>query len=251
MNTDWTVPGQVGGLDDVLVFLGVVTLAGTALLLLAARELLRGLRYRRLRPTPIHALTDASGRVTVSGRVERVDEVLESAVTGRPCVAHAWRVDGLVTERSFDQGARTRRGNLAFGRDAVPFRVRDDTGAVVVDPAGADLRLAEEWVPAPSRDPLERSDATMRTPFADAVRSRQYFESRLNEGETVVVTGRVEPSDERFAAVDRLGVQVAGGGTLVDDGTPDAAASRAFRQAAYTGLVGLFTLAIIGFLLFA
>ena len=44
-------------------------------------------------------------------------------------------------------------------------------------------------------------------------------------------------------------MRITGGGTLVEDTTPGAAADRAFRRAAYAGVSGLAVLAILAVVL--
>jgi hypothetical protein len=229
--------------------LAVFGLVGLGLVAIAAREAWLGLRYRARGPTPIGSLGDATGRVVVSGVARRVDDVVRAPVTGRDCLAYAWRVSDLRTVRSPGGEIRTERATVGRGRDSVAFLVEDDTGSVRVDPAGAEFRLAEEWVRDPADDPLDRADVlTGLDPLGSETRAREYFESRLDEGETVTVRGRVGP-EEDLRAVRQVGVRITGGGTLVEDATPGAAAGRAFRRAAYAGVSGLAVLAILAVLL--
>lgn len=130
----------------------------------------------------------------------------------------------------------------------MPFLVEDETGRVLVDPDGAEFRLGEEWVADPEGDPADRTDVlTGLDPFGGEARARRYYESRLDEGETVTVRGRVAADDSLVAR--RLGVRITGGGTVVEDATPGAAARRALTRAAYSGLAGLFMLVVLAFLL--
>ncbi|WP_255197102.1 GIDE domain-containing protein [Halorarius litoreus] len=237
-------PLQVLPLPVVAIFGGM----GGLLVLLALREVWLAVRYRSLRPTPIGELTEASGQVLVHGVAERVDRTVTSPLTEQDCLAYAWRASDLRTVRGVDGSVETRRSHVGSGRDAVPFEVTDDTGSVLVDPAGAELRLAEAWVRDPVSDPQGRGDVlTGVDPFGGEGRAREYYESRLDDGETVTVRGRVTADDALSAR--RLGVRITGGGTLIDDGTPGAAARRALRRAAYSGLSGLFVLVVLAFLL--
>lgn len=105
----------------------------------------------------------------------------------------------------------------------------------------------------PLNDPVGEAD--LRTGgggFGAESWSRRYYESRLDEGETVTVRGRVtgagEDADDARVRAGSLGVRISGGGTLVEDATPATAARRALKQAAVTGLTGLFVLGIAGVL---
>lgn len=95
---------------------------------------------------------------------------------------------------------RTRRGS----REAVPFLLDDGTGSVLVDPTDASLRLAEVWVADPATRPSERPGSTLRDAADDLLGARtydrSYYESRLDEGETVTVRGRID-ADESLAAL--------------------------------------------------
>lgn len=237
---------------EALVAVGVVALVGVVLVGIAVREVVVGLRYRRRRPTPIGDLGDASGRVTVTGVARRVEDLVRAPVTRTECLAYTWRVSDLRTERGLDGSIRTRRHDVGQGRDSTAFLVADDTGSVRVDPTGAEFRLAESWVADPVGDPVDRPDVlTGADPVGGGARAREYYEARLDEGETVTVRGRVRPDADGPVTARQVGVVISGGGTLVDDATPGAAARRAFRQAAYAGLTGLFVLGILAWLFFA
>lgn len=231
-----------------LPVVGVFGLIGIVLVGLGLREVWLALRFRSLRPTPIGELSEASGRVSVTGVAQRADDVVTAPITGGDCLAYAWRVSDLRTVRGIDGSIETRRSNVGSGRDSVPFLVEDDTGSVLVDPSGAELRFAEAWVRDPVGDPVGRADVlTGADSFGGEARAREYYESRLDEGETVTVRGHVTADDSLSAR--RLGVRITGGGTLIEDATPGAAASRALRRAAYSGGAGLFMLVILLFLL--
>jgi len=72
---------------------------------------------------------------------------------------------------------------------------------------------------------------------------RRCYESRPDEGETVIVRGRVAPNRDPPSA-RRVGVAITGGGTLVADATPAAAARRALAGAGVPVGVGPFVLAV-------
>lgn len=240
-----TVPLQAMPLPVSLAF----GAAGAALVLLGVRDVWRALRYRYRRPTQINRLDDRSGRVTVSGVARRADDALTAPLSGRNCLGYAWRTAEFRTMRSLDGSIDNWGERGASGRDAVPFVVEDGTGSVLVDPTNAELRLAEEWV----RDPVDAPDLPDEDPSArDLIEdllgirthSVRYYESRLDEGETVTVRGRVAPDAESFAA-RRIALSISGSDTLVEDATPGAASGRSLRTAAMSLGSGLFVLAAV------
>lgn len=238
------VPLQAIPLPVAAIFGGI----GLLLVALALREVWLAVRYRSRRPTPIGDLSGASGTVSVSGIARRADDLVTAPITRRDCVAYGWRVTDLRTVRGFDGSIDTRTSEVGRGRDSAPFLVEDETGRVLVDPAGAEFRLAEEWIADPEGDPVDRADVlTGIDPLGGEARARRYYESRLDEGETVTVRGRVAADDS--LAASRLGVRISGGGTVVEDATPGAAARRALERALYSGLSGLFMLVVLAFLL--
>jgi hypothetical protein len=99
-------------------------------------------------------------------------------------------------EQSFHQ--------LDQGQEAVRFRLSDYSRSVVVDPAGATLRLDEEHVADPLRDPIERGDVSRAGVTRDG--PRQYYEARIDDGETIVVQGSVRPSEDPRLDVGKIGV---------------------------------------------
>lgn len=229
----------------------VLGLIGLALLGLGVREAWRALRYRTRRPVPISELTDRAGgrrRVTVTGVARRGEDTIEAPLTGRECLAYSWRVANLRTMRRLDGRIETWGERGPSGREAVPFVVEDETGRVRVEPEGADLRLAEEWVRDPVDVPDDRADgSSLRDVVEGALgvetHERRYYESRLDEGETVTVRGRVASGDDPLVA-RRVGVSLAGG-VLVADATPGGAAGRALRSAAMSAGAGLFVLVVV------
>ena len=224
--------------------------AGIGLFLLGAglREAVRALGLRRTRPTPISALDAADGRVVVTGVARRADRSLTAPFTGRDCLAYGWHVEAVAVERGPD-GARFRRDVVDRGREAAPFLVDDGTGTVLVDPAGADLRLAEAWVEDYTPDPADRGDLVFEQgaiPGGERY-DPHYYEARLDEGETVTVHGTVRADAEGLRA-GRIGIRIAGRGTLVSDVDDRTAARRSLRAAAVSIVLGVIVLAALAFL---
>ena len=133
-----------------MVFL---TLLAAAALLLALALLTWGvlecrLAYRIYANDPIPVMeTTREGTVEIEGMVEPAGEVLESPFTETPCIAYEYTVEEKRTRSSSSgnsSSSRTTWEEIDSGTAAVPFRVADDTGSVLVEPAGADLRLSSE-----------------------------------------------------------------------------------------------------------
>lgn len=240
-------------LQSMPVWLGVAFAAlGLAMLLLGAREVWRALRSRAARPVPIRDLSDASGTVVVTGVARRADAVLEAPLTGQECLAYGWRAAESRTVRGLDGSIDTWGQPERGRREAVAFVVDDGTGRILVDAEGATFRLAEERVDDPVADPVATAEPSLRDLIDDLagvqVHGRQYFESRLDEGETVTVRGRVRDAagilDGMTLDARRIGVAVGGRGAVVEDGTPGASAGRALRRGLSSAGVGLFVLLV-------
>lgn len=226
-------------LEATLIFAGI----GLFLTGAGVREAVRAYRLRSTRATPVSSLTDASGRVVVSGVARRADETVTAPFTRREALAHSWHVEALSREWSTD-GVRHRWAVVDRGKGAVPFLVDDGTGSVLVDPQGATLRLAEAAVPDYEPDPAERD--TLDVDFASLRRlagesDPRYFEARLDEGETVSVHGVVGADGARLDA-GRVGLRISGSGTLVSDVDDRTAAKRSVRAAAVSTVLGLLVL---------
>lgn len=175
----------------------VVCLAVLALGLLELR-----LAWRILRQDPDSVL-DApdGGPIELVGVAEPDDRTLRSPFTGTECLAYAFEVE---QEQHTNNGRTWKR--IASGEQTVPFRLRDDTGSVLVEPPGADLRLGRERriTVAGGERPPERiarfvegddrvSDQNRSIdlgPFElKTGKDRRFVEKRLDVGEQVHVLG--------------------------------------------------------------
>ncbi|MBC8001754.1 MAG: LemA family protein [Opitutaceae bacterium] len=93
------------------------------------------------------------GLVELKGTAE-VERVLLSHLAGQPCVQYAWRVDEhwsrLVTETYTDSKGNTQTRirhesgwtTVASGGEVIPFYLRDNEGAVLIKPEGANIEGA-------------------------------------------------------------------------------------------------------------
>jgi len=107
------------------------------------------LAYRiwRSEPMPANQVRFAEKLVEVEGRVEDMDgNTVTTEYTGTDAVAHDW------VKKTRNRGTGQDRKVESKGEEAVPFRVVDDTGKVVVDPEGADLSLDQNDVSASKQE---------------------------------------------------------------------------------------------------
>ena len=241
------------------LFLLLFALPGVAILAYGLREGLVGYRLRATDPTPVGDLANVSGAVEVTGTARSHDGTLEAPLTGTPCLAYRW----AVTERRRDSDGDTTWTTIASGHSSVPFRVDDGTASVLVDPARADLRLAEareirvgsgERPPEAVRAFVEREpdvDAEYREfsvgPFdLSSGNARQYTESRLDPGEPVYVYGETTYAPGESREVGQVNARIEGGRPfVVADGTESEVTRRVLFRA--LGFVA-FGLLWLGFL---
>ena len=188
-------PGSVAGLVGLALFIGALLC-----FLLGLFELRLAWLIWRNEP---NAVLDApnGGWIELVGVVEADEETLISPFTNTECVAYEYEVE---RRRSSDNGNRWE--TVAAGKKAVPFRLADDTGNVLVEPAGADVRLTAEsqlTVGGGEKPPVEiarfieeddRVDDQNRTVDLRFVElpigsTQRFTEKRLDVGEGVHVLG--------------------------------------------------------------
>ncbi|WP_436786216.1 hypothetical protein [Yinghuangia sp. YIM S10712] len=192
-----------------MVMFGVIALVVAALALATAPT---GLCLSRARLMTCADAAHADGRVVVFGAVEPLpDGLVRAPVSGRACVwftsaaVEYWVEQEPARVRDFDgdgplhhselRPARRGRGRTEVRSSDRPFLLRDDTGAVVVDPVG--LRAVR--LPVASRDTVGGGvpqDGVVAVDFG-ARRMRRVSrcdrsETVLAAGERVYVSGRVE-----------------------------------------------------------
>ncbi|MBX0322899.1 hypothetical protein EGH21_07625 [Halomicroarcula sp. F13] len=126
------------------------------------------------------------------------------------------------------------------------FRLSDYSGSVV-DPSEATLRLNEAQVSDPVRDPVGRNDVSLAGVSHDG--PRQYYEARVDEGETIVVQGRLRPSDDARLDVEKIGVQLSGRGLYIADSDRSQAIRRSALAAGVSLVLGTAALAVLAVLL--
>lgn len=242
------------------LFLAAFALPGLFVLAYGLREGLVGYRLHATDPTPIADLANVSGPVEVTGTARIRDGTVEAPLTGTPCLAYEWR----VTERRRDGDGDTTWTTVASGDSSVPFLVDDGVASVLVDPANADLRLAEarefrvgsgERPPEAVRAFVEREpdvDSGYREfsvgPFdLSSGNARRYTESRLDPGEPVYVYGTTTYAPGESREAGQVNARVEGGRPfVVADGTESEATRRVLLRAIGFVAFGLLWLGLVG-----
>lgn len=141
------------------------------------------------------------GEVEVKGTAEVV-EPLVSFLAGAACVHYAWSVDEAwsrwVTETYTDSKGNTRTRQkresgwttVAKGGQTIPFFLRDDTGVLLIRPAGANIESQEFFEKTVGRsDPLYYSKGpAMSVPDSD--HRRRFSEVGIRLHAPLFVAGR-------------------------------------------------------------
>lgn len=173
---------------------------------MGARTLRRGIALWRTEPVSAVEAQSASGRATVVGTAEAVDEPLSSPFEGEDAVAVSWSVR---ESRGPSTGTGSNSVRIATGTDTTQFRVEDGSGAIRVEPEGAHLDPSKQATVHADRgdenERVERFDRE-RNPYSrigKAIstlikglpvvdRNRRYIERRIESGEEVLVHGTVD-----------------------------------------------------------
>jgi hypothetical protein len=163
----------------------------------------RQLRRRRIMTDTPTSKTQGVfiGEVEVKGTAEVV-EPLASFLAGAACVHYAWRVDEAwsrwVTETYTDSKGNTRTrqkresgwATVAKGGQTIPFYLRDDTGVLLVRPAGAKFESQEFFDQTVGRsDPLYYGRGPA-TGVPDSDHRRRFSEVGIRLHAPLFVAGR-------------------------------------------------------------
>ncbi len=151
------------------------------------------------------------GDVELKGRAESA-EPLTSYLAGKACVWYSWSVDEhwrrIVHETYTDEkgNVRTRTRvesgtiTVASGGEQQPFHLRDDTGAVLVRPAGADVEAATVLsVTCGVGHPLYFGKGPGGA-VPNSTFQRTFHESAIAVGQSLYVMGRARERSDRVAA---------------------------------------------------
>ena len=165
------------------LLLSLILAVGASIVAIAVHRTRLDSRMRRAKRVAIAALREDQ-RARISGTVQQLDAFLTAPLTGRPCVGYRvearYRIDA------------TKRGRVTISKsNGVPFLLADDTGSVVVEPAGAEVHMWPDVFAAADEFDAERIRAFLdRYPRQAMYRRRLYFyESVIVAGATIDVIG--------------------------------------------------------------
>ena len=192
------------GLSVPLALVALVAVVAVAFLADGVRHGRRAYRVYRNEPVDVASAANASGVVEVEGTVEPHEVTLVAPFTGEECVACQYEV-----EEYRSSGKSSHWETIHSGSGRRPFVLADDSGRLLVEPAGASLALDEPdviRVDAGERPPERVRCWIGATPEVDSEEGkwnlgplsiatgndRRYVERRLDPGEPVHVYGVTE-----------------------------------------------------------
>lgn len=121
-------------------------------------------------PIPAGEVHTAETVVEVEGTAEPIEGTIESPYDETTSLVYSYKKERRRTEIDEDGNEESHWETVDSGRNAVPFRVSDDSGSVPVDPEGSDFEAGKDY--------QSRSGSVRRT------------ERRLVPGDTVHVYGQ-------------------------------------------------------------
>lgn len=232
-------------------------------------ELRTAYRMHTTKGHTVATIANHPGLVEIEGVVSATTETLAAPFTGTDCVVYEYAIEELRRDQDGDRTWKT----IDSGEKRVPFRVEDDTGSVLVEPAGATLRLERERVVR------AREDETPPAAIGDFLstlelggfginigQDRRYTERRIDVGEPVYVFGPARHDSTASTAAgevnavigrahnrgfaERLADRLLGRSLfLLADGSEAAALSRTLKGALIAVLLGVVVLTITGVIL--
>lgn len=262
-----TLPTDLGA----IAMLAVAFLVGIAAFGYALTELWTAYRMYATETNTVASVANRPGTVEIEGTVRPVGDPLTAPFTDAECVVYEYTIEAL--RRDHDDGG-TDWETIDSGGERVPFRIEDDTGSVLVEPAGADLRLDAQRVfrarpgeKPPSGVARFLSSVEIGGFTVNGGEDRRYTERRLDSGERVYVLGpaRHDPSVSEAAGevnavigrtsergfIGRLADRVLGHSPfLLADGGEGAARSRLLKNALFALVFGAIWVAVFGSIYF-
>jgi hypothetical protein len=231
--------------------------------------------YRVVRNDPKEAYQARSaGPFEIEGTAKSHEEYVRAPFTDAHCLVCQWKV-----EEYRHSGKNSHWSTIDEGTWWVPFRVEDDTGAVLVEPGGAKFSLGDsgsihvdggtappetirQFIDANEKVDSENRQLDLKLFSLRTGNDRRYTERRLDIGEPVHVLGYARPdpdrefgsrlyaivgapAHQRSGFVGRLFDRLVGPLFLISDTTEHEAAKRLLWRAAIPMVVG------VVFLLFA
>lgn len=145
------------------------------------------LKSTRSDPVAMSRLSDDSATVELAGTARAHEQTVRARFSD---------TETLICESEIVEGTGDMAHEKGSDRADTTFLLEDDTGAVLVDPAGATLQMettsrirvdAEEQPPEPIAEFLDSTEWL----DTDTLRTRRYIESRIDPGDEVHVYGPV------------------------------------------------------------
>lgn len=191
-----------------------------------------GSHFKRIRQylgaTPTASITpDTTGTVSVTGRIQLLEDAVEGPLTGEDCVIaeeeeqalrRDWKYDRqerieMEQKGTFDEEERQRKittwHTLSADRDLAPFSIETGSDSVLVDPTGAELDLPVQATEGTSkwRRLLHRfAFIGYLGKYTSIVGNpHRHIERHLAPGDTVVVMGQVLSEDNAEDPAVKLG----------------------------------------------
>jgi len=182
-------------------------------------------------PVPVRDLPTRSGPVEIEGTARPAEDhdPVTSMFTRTDCLVYEYEV-----EEYRSHGKHSSWKTLDQGKRGVPFQLADDTGAVRVEPAGADLHLANHRIRVDGGDepPEHIAEYIAATDDVDSQdKSIDVVVTELNYGNDQRFTERRLDLDESVYVYGSVGRGDGGGGwgsDLVDAVVTDGDALPAF-----------------------
>lgn len=194
---------QAGGGAVTIVAVAIAALGG-AFATLGARRLRPELARLRADPVAVYEAANARGPVELRGTVRPHADTLVAPFTDRECVAYRFEVEEYETGGQYSHWETLAEDGLF-----APFRLEDDSGSILVEPAGDDFVFDDEWSVEVGRDETVQGRAREFLASVDVAPGeagevsigpiefgtgdrRRYTEQRLEVGDPVAVHGPVE-----------------------------------------------------------
>lgn len=152
------------------------------------------IRMFRTDTTDAGAVSRTMDEVALSGTARPVDEPMSARFEDADTLLNSWQM------AEYSGGSGSGWVPQESGTDTEPFLLDDGTGAVLVDPEGAEWVIDvdhtkvvdEDMPPRPIREFLAEVDRMPNAEKDGAVRKRRYREKRLDPGGDVFVYGPVK-----------------------------------------------------------
>lgn len=128
-----------------LAVLSIVTVACLVGVVVGGRNLWDAYKIWSNDPIPAGEVYAAETVVEVEGTAESIGETTQSPYDDVESLVYSYKKERRETEIDEDGNQETRWETIASGRDAVPFRVSDDSGSVPVDPEGSDFEAGVDY----------------------------------------------------------------------------------------------------------